>query len=232
MSYFVTGTDTDVGKTLVSCALLHAYAAQGAAVIGMKPVAAGVDASGVHEDVKLLNAASNVSADAELINPYGFTAAIAPHLAAQQENVRIDLSRIVTSFHALQAVAEMVIVEGAGGFIVPLNEVEDSSDLALRLGLPVVLVVGMRLGCLNHALLTVQAIQARGLKLAGWVANCVDEQMVMREQNIVALQQRIRAPLLAIVPYCAAPDSRMIPLQLPDDMMRGAQLRAGIEGRR
>ncbi|MDH2919532.1 MAG: dethiobiotin synthase [Sideroxydans sp.] len=245
MSYFVTGTDTNVGKTLISCALLECFAAQGATVIGMKPVAAGgslhsngdtpdvplagaaggslhsngdtpdvplagiagIDASGRNEDVILLNAASTVCAENSLINPYHFASAIAPHLAAQQENIRIDLPHIVASFHALQTLADVVIVEGAGGFIVPLNDTQDSGDLAVQLGLPIILVVGMRLGCLNHALLTVQAIAARGLTLAGWVANCLDENMTMRAENIAALQQRIASPLLGIVPFQPQPDA-------------------------
>jgi dethiobiotin synthetase len=233
-----------VGKTLISCALLECFAAQGLRVIGMKPVAAGVslhsnadtpntplagtaggslrsngdspdvplagtaggDDSGVHEDVNFLNAASNVQADSKLINPYHFAQAIAPHLAAKQENIHIDLARIVDAFHALQKVSDVVIVEGAGGFIVPLNDTQDSGDLAVQLGLPIILVVGMRLGCLNHALLSVQAIAARGLVLAGWVANCVDENMLMRAENIAALQQRIHAPLLGITPFQAHPN--------------------------
>ena len=229
MSYFVTGTDTNVGKTLISCALLECFAAQGLHVIGMKPVAAGgslrsngdtpdvplasaagCDASGRNEDVNLLAAASTVQVDLELINPYHFASAIAPHLAAQQENIYIDLAHIVASFNALQALADVVIVEGAGGFIVPLNDTQDSGDLAVQLGLPIILVVGMRLGCLNHALLTMQAIAARGLTLAGWVANCVDENMAMREENITALQQRIAAPLLGIIPFQAQPDARYV----------------------
>ncbi len=214
MSYFVTGTDTNVGKTLISCALLQIYAAQGLRVIGMKPVAAGVDESGVHEDVKLLNAASNVHAENSLINPYSFASAVAPHLAAQQENIRIALPRIVDAFHALQKISDVVIVEGAGGFIVPLNDTQDSGDSAVQLGLPIILVVGMRLGCLNHALLTVQAINARGLTLAGWVANCVDENMLMRDENIAALQDRIAAPLLGIVPFQTRPDARQLASKL------------------
>lgn len=210
MSYFVTGTDTNVGKTLISSALLHGFASRGARVIGMKPVAAGCDESGVHEDVRLLDAASNLHADPALINPYRFIAAVAPHLAAQQEGVRIDMARIAASFKALQELADVVIVEGAGGFVVPLNDEQDSADLAVWLGLPVILVVGMRLGCLNHALLTAQAIAARGLTLAGWVANCVDEHMEMRAENIGALQHRIAAPLLGIVPYQARPDVKSI----------------------
>lgn len=233
MSYFVTGTDTNVGKTLISGALLECFAAQGLRVIGMKPVAAGgslhnngeapdaplagtagIDALGRNEDVIFLNAASNVSAENSLINPYHFASAIAPHLAAQQENIHIDLAHIVASFNALQALADVVIVEGAGGFIVPLNDTQDSGDLAAQLGLPIILVVGMRLGCLNHALLTVAAIAARGLPLAGWVANCVDENMARRAENITALQQRIAAPLLGIIPFQTQPDAKKIAANL------------------
>ena len=207
-SYFVTGTDTAVGKTLISCALLHGFAAQGARVVGMKPVAAGCDEDVQHEDVRQLRAAGNVQASAGQINPYCFMQVVAPHLAAQFVGVSINFERILESYAELAAQADVVIVEGAGGFRVPLNATQDSADLAEQLGLPVILVVGMRLGCLNHALLTAEAITSYGLTLAGWVANCVDENMAMREANIAALQQRIGAPLLGVVPYRAQPDAR------------------------
>ena len=207
MSYFVTGTDTGVGKTLISCALLHGFSAQGKRVVGMKPVAAGLADDGMHEDVRRLRAAGNVRADLEQVNPYCFAAAVAPHLAAQFVGVIIDLVRIVESFTELSAQADEVIVEGAGGFAVPLNAIQDSADLVVRLDLPIILVVGMRLGCLNHALLTVEAIAARGLTLAGWVANVREENMAMLEGNIAALQQRISAPLLGVVPYQLRPEA-------------------------
>ncbi|MBY0576644.1 MAG: dethiobiotin synthase [Gallionellaceae bacterium] len=207
MSYFVTGTDTGVGKTLISCALLHAFAAQGKRVVGMKPVAAGCDDNEQHEDVKQLLAASNVLASKGQVNPYCFSPAVAPHLAAQFAGVSVNLERIATSFSELVRQADVVIVEGAGGFLVPLNTHQDSADLVAQLELPVILVVGMRLGCLNHALLTVEAIAARGLTLAGWVANIVDERMAMLDENIAALQQRIAAPLLGVIPYQAQPDA-------------------------
>jgi dethiobiotin synthetase len=214
MSYFVTGTDTDVGKTLVSCALLHGFAARGRRVVGMKPVAAGLNADGQHDDVLQLRAASNVqfdsdSASNEQINPYRFAPAIAPHLAAQLAGVNIDLAHVVESYSVLAKQADVVIVEGAGGFLVPLNDRQDSSDLAQQLGLPIILLVGMRLGCLNHALLTVEAIAARGLVLAGWVANVVDADMAMLGENVAALQQRISAPLLGVVPNMVQPDARV-----------------------
>lgn len=217
MSYFVTGTDTDVGKTLVSCALLHGFADAGLRVVGMKPVAAGgalrstgdaphASAGGWlaqddNEDVRQLRAASNVLASRGQINPYFFERAVAPHLAAKFVGVSINLERIAESYRELAAQADVVIVEGAGGFCVPLNDEQDIGDLARLLKLPVILVVGMRLGCLNHALLTKQLIAARGLKLAGWVANCVGEEMSMLDENIAALQQRINAPLLGVVPH-------------------------------
>lgn len=209
MNYFVTGTDTNVGKTLIACALLHGFAAQGKRVVGMKPISAGCGDNGIHEDVMQLRAASNVLASLGQVNPYCFVPAVAPHLAAQFAGIIINLERIVASFTELAGQADVVIVEGAGGFLVPLNDREDSVDLAAQLGLPIILVVGMRLGCLNHALLTVQAIAAQGLILAGWVANCVEENMPMLDENIAALQQRIAAPMLGVVPYQAQPATKV-----------------------
>ena len=263
MSYFITGTDTGVGKTLVSCALLYGFAAQGKSVVGMKPVAAGCGDDDQNEDVMQLRAASNVLASKGQINPYCFAQAVAPHLAAQFVGINISFGRILESFEELNAQADIVIVEGAGGFCVPLNASQDSADLAIQLGLPIILVVGMRLGCLNHALLTVEAIATRGLTLAGWVANALDADgttrrceasgagvpsdrllpqtagyaitsdlvsvvgspsrmassstsnvskadMPMLDGNIAALQQRIHAPLLGVIPHQAQPDAREV----------------------
>jgi dethiobiotin synthetase len=209
----VTGTDTGVGKTLVACALLHAFAARGNTAVGMKPTASGGEpgAGGfVNGDVERLLAAGNVAATREEINPYCFAPPIAPHIAARQAGVRIDLERIERAFHALAARAQVVVVEGIGGFNVPLGPGTDTTQLAARLGLPVVLVVGMRLGCLNHALLTAEAIAARGLKLAGWVANHIDPQMAAADENVDSLEQRIGAPLLARIGHAVIPDSRAI----------------------
>ena len=214
MNYFVTGTDTCVGKTLICCALLHAFAAQGQRVVGMKPVAAGCDDDERNEDVKKLRVASNVLATYGQINPYSFIPPIAPHIAARNSGVRIDFSRILTSYHELTSQADVVIVEGIGGFKVPLNEKQDSAELAQQLNLPVILVVGMRLGCLNHALLTAGAIEACGLKLAGWVANVLDVNMPALRDNIAALEQRLVAPLLGVVEYQAQPDARVAAAQL------------------
>lgn len=208
MSYFVTGTDTGVGKTLVSCALLHAFAAQGKRVAGFKPVAAGCDEDGQNDDAKRLRAAGNVQASYEQINPYCFPQAIAPHLAARMSGVAVEFPRILLAYRELAARADTVIVEGVGGFCVPLNDRQDSADLARQLGLPVILVVGMRLGCLNHALLTVRAIADQQLECAGWVANVLDADMPALQENIAALRERIAAPLLGVIPCQARPDER------------------------
>lgn len=207
MSYFVTGTDTGVGKTLVSCALLHAFAAQGKRVAGFKPVAAGCDDDHHNEDAKRLRAASTVQATYGQINPYCFYRPIAPHLAARHAGVRIEFARIIASYRELAGQADEVIAEGAGGFCVPLNEKQDSADLTRQLELPVILVVGMRLGCLNHALLTVRAIADYQLECAGWVANVLDADMPALQENIEALRERIAAPLLGIIPFQSQPDA-------------------------
>jgi len=176
--FFITGTDTGVGKTLITCALLHALAARGRRVVGMKPVAAGAAATVeglLNDDVRLLREASNVQAPLALINPYCFAAPVAPHLAAEQAGITIDLANIESAFLQLRARAESIIVEGVGGFCVPLNRSEDGADLARRLQLPVLMVVGVRLGCLNHALLTLKAINDEGLVLTAPVPEVYTE---------------------------------------------------------
>jgi dethiobiotin synthetase len=208
---FITGTDTGVGKTLATAALLHALAALGERALAMKPVAAGAelrDGVWVNEDVALLRAAAEADVPADQINPYLFREAIAPHIAAERKGVRIELPRIVAAFEALAGRTDWVLVEGAGGFLVPLGPQRDMADLAMALGLPVVLVVGMRLGCLNHALLSAEAIQRRGLSLAGWVANRIDPDMAAYAENLASLAERLSAPLLAEFPRWSAPDPR------------------------
>ncbi|MDO8988711.1 MAG: dethiobiotin synthase [Sideroxyarcus sp.] len=209
MSYFITGTDTGVGKTLVSCALLNAFAAQGKRVAGFKPVAAGCDADDRNEDAKLLSAASTVRATYGQINPYCFPRAIAPHLAARHAGTRIDLPRIMASYRELAGQTDEVIVEGVGGFCVPLNEKLDSADLAKEIGLPVILVVRMRLGCINHALLTLRVIADYQLECAGWVANVLDADMPSLQENIQTLRERIAAPLLGVIPHMVEPDMKV-----------------------
>jgi len=198
--YFVTGTDTGVGKTRVSCALLHAFAATGKIVAGMKPVAAGYE-NGAWPDVELLAAASSVSVRREHINPYALVPPIAPHIAASRAGVEIDLEVIRQAYLELRKRADIVIVEGAGGFLVPLNDHEDMAAMVQALDLPVLLVVGMRLGCINHALLTAHAVRAAKLSLAGWVANRIDPEMAAFEENVLTLQRRLDCPLLGILPY-------------------------------
>lgn len=208
---FVTGTDTGVGKTRVACLLLRALASRGRRVVGMKPVAAGATLDGGalrNEDVEQLCAASNIEAPMALVNPYCFRAPVAPHLAAASEGVEISLDRMVQSFSALRELADHVVVEGAGGFLVPLAAEQDMGELARRIAAPVVLVAGMRLGCLNHALLTAEAIRHRGLAFAGWVANCIEPRMDLLEQNIQTLRARLPAPLLGVVPYTAESDAQ------------------------
>lgn len=202
---FVTGTDTGVGKTLLACALLHAFAGSGKSVVGMKPVAAGRE-DGRWADVDALARASTVRASATLANPYAFEPAIAPHLAAELAGLRIEIEAIARACDALRRQAELVVVEGVGGFLVPLNAHETGGDLARRLALPVVLIVGMRLGCLNHALLTRSQIRACGLRCAGWVANCIAPELPHLDGNIRALEQRLECPLLGVVPFRRGPE--------------------------
>ncbi len=209
MSYFITGTDTGVGKTLISCALLHAFAARGKCVAGFKPVAAGCGEDEHNDDANALRAASSIPLTYGQVNPYCFRHANAPHIAARHSGVRIELARILTSYHELAGQADEVIVEGAGGFCVPLNDRQDSADLAREIDLPVIVVVGMRLGCINHALLTLRAIADCQLECSGWVANVLDEEMPALQENIEALRERIAAPLLGVVPHLAAPDAKV-----------------------
>ena len=215
--FYVTGTDTGVGKTLAACALLHAFAARGLKVTGMKPVAAGAQFIGgawMNDDVEQLLATSNVNAPREWVNPYCFAPPIAPHIAADLENKTIKNNYLIQCYQRLSALADMVIVEGAGGFCIPLNAHETSADFARELALPIVLVVGMRLGCLNHALLTAEAIRARGLVLAGWVANHIDPAMAQADANVAALQARLAAPLIARFGFNASPNARTLAAEI------------------
>jgi dethiobiotin synthetase len=206
---FVTGTDTGVGKTFVAAALLRGICAEGRRAVAMKPVACGIEPGEAHHcDLAALIAAGNVVASAIDMNPYAFERPIAPHLAAQQAGVVIDLGRIAGAYARLSACAEVVVVEGAGGALVPLTERLDMLDIAARLCLPVLLVVGIRLGCINHALLTTQAINARGVRLAGWVANRIDSTMLATDANVDALRRRLPAPLVADLPWLQECDIR------------------------
>ena len=217
---FVTGTDTGVGKTLAAAALLHALRRRHARVVGMKPVAAGAirtEEGWASEDALALRAASSIAVPPELDNPVLLPEPMSPHLAAQRAGVRISIPHVVRCYRELAAQADKVVVEGAGGFLVPLGAQETGADLASALALPVVLVVGLRLGCLNHALLTAQAIRARGLTLLGWICNRIDPHMLQREENIAYLCDHLKAPLLADIAFSAAPDASAVSVQLPAD---------------
>ena len=207
--FFITGTDTGVGKTMMTCALLHAFARRGLRVVGMKPVAAGaVRDAGVliSDDVMMLRTASNVDAPLHLVNPYCFEPPIAPHVAAERAGITLDLAQIKRAYGELAAVADLVMVEGVGGFCVPLGRGSDTSDLARVLGLPVILVVGVRLGCLSHALLTARAIRQAGLEFAGWVANRIDPAMAAADENVSALTERLAAPRLGDIRFAGKPE--------------------------
>lgn len=204
---FVTGTDTGVGKTVVAAALLRALTLSGRRAVGMKPVSAGLAADGsANPDVAALGAAGNVDAPLADRNPYAFAPAMAPHLAAARAGVSIDLAVIAAAYARLAAHSDVVVVEGAGGVLVPVDATHDMLDVAALLRLPVLLVVGMRLGCLNHALLSAAAIRARGLDLAGWVANCIDPHMQAVAANVEALSRRLQASPVALIAWGAPPD--------------------------
>lgn len=211
--FFVTGTDTGVGKTCISAGLLTLLAWQGFRCAGFKPVAAGLEEGrlpAVNDDVQALQAASNVSLDPHKVGPFQFRAACAPHIAAQQEGVRLPRGGWRERALAVSEEAEVLVTEGAGGFCVPLSQLHEAprwglDDVAVELGWPVVLVVGLRLGCLNHALLTAHAIAARGLLLAGWVCNRVDPQMLHADDNLASLRAWLPAPCWGDVPWMEAP---------------------------
>ena len=218
--YFITGTDTGVGKTLVSRIFIQRLRQEYASVAGFKPVASGSrkTAAGLRNDDALaLQQASSIELPYETVNPYAFEPAIAPHLAAADANTTIDLARICAAIDSVAA--DRIVVEGVGGWLVPLNAQASMADLACRLQLPVVLVVGLRLGCLNHALLSAAAIQQSGLHLVGWVANRIDPDFLRCEDNIVTLNAKLGVPLLLSLPWLTQRDAieQLTPFcQLPD----------------
>ena len=209
--WFVTGTDTEVGKTHVACGLVAALRERGARVVPMKPVAAGAIERGgawTNEDTEALLAAAGLDASwRPRVTPVLLREPMAPHVAAWREGRKLSVAPLVEAYRDLAREADLTVVEGVGGFRVPLNASEDTRDLAIALGLPVVLVVGLRLGCINHALLTADAIAAAGLALAGWVGNAIDPAMAVREDNVAALRERLRAPMLGLVPHAPGADA-------------------------
>jgi dethiobiotin synthetase len=207
-SFFVTGTDTGVGKTLVTAALLRILREAGVAVAGMKPVAAGTipgPEGPANEDALLLQAESSARHPYAMVNPCLYAPAIAPHIAAAEAGRPIDTDRIVAGHARLADGATVVLAEGAGGFLVPLDGNRSCAELPGLLGMEVLLVVGLRLGCLNHALLTAEAIAARGLALAGWIGNGIAPEFSRREANVATLAARLPAPCLGIVPWMPEP---------------------------
>jgi dethiobiotin synthetase len=210
-AHFVIGTDTGIGKTLVSCALLRALNRRGVVAVGMKPVASGAwtDGAGVlrNEDADALAAVSVPGHAASLTSPYLFSAPLAPHVAARRERRGIERAVILEAFRQLSVSVEHVIVEGVGGFVVPFSDTYTSADLAADIGAPLVLVVGLRLGCINHALLTAEAARGRGLTIAGWVANCQAAGMLEQEATIATLAGRLGAPFLGVLPRFVSPSA-------------------------
>jgi dethiobiotin synthetase len=207
---FVTGTDTGVGKTLASCAIVHALRAAGVRAVPMKPIAAGAVGPLNEDTLALLEAAGLDASWAQAVTPVLLREPMAPHVAAAREGRALTLDFLAPALERLRAAGDFLVAEGVGGFKVPLADGLDTVDLARALQLPVVLVVGLRLGCLNHALLTADAIRAAGLPLAGWIANAIDPHMAAREENIAALAVRLRAPLLGTLPHYPTPDARAL----------------------
>jgi len=206
---FVTGTDTGAGKTTASAALLHALRGRGLRAVGMKPLASGCERSAQglrNEDALALQAASDPRPDYDDVNPFALPLPVAPEFAAREAGVAVTLPPILAAHARLAARADFVLVEGVGGWLAPLTATLDHADLVRALDLPVVLVVGLRLGCLNHARLTARAIVADGLRLAGWIASEVDPGMACRDDNFDALCSRLPAPCLGRLPWSPSPD--------------------------
>lgn len=208
-AYFITGTDTDVGKTHVSCALLTAARQRGLRTAALKPVAAGVEpGSDYNADALALQQVCSEPLGLEALNPVCLHQAIAPHLAAQEAGTALSVQSLLEPCRAvLERPTDLSLVEGAGGWLVPLNAHETLADLAVALRLPVILVVGMRLGCLNHALLSAAAIRASGLPLKGWIANHIAPDMPMAQENVATLATMLAEPLLGVIPYQSGSDS-------------------------
>ncbi len=221
--YFITGTDTGVGKTFFACALLRAFADAGLSTAAMKPISAGCrmkDGVLENDDALALQDQSSVSVSYATLNPYAFEPAIAPHIAAQDAGVQISIAKLRSCFRAIAAQAEVVVVEGAGGWLVPISGRESMADLARSLEIPVILVVGMRLGCLNHALLSARQIENDGCRLIGWVANSIDSEFACAEENHASLCDRLDAPLIANLPYSDKPFDASTKTKISLDFLR------------
>ena len=198
--FFIAGTDTEVGKTHVATALIAELVCRGLRVAAMKPVAAGASASLRNADALVLAAASNVSFPYETLNPYCLRPPVSPHIAAKEAGIVIDPALIYAEFLKIKAASDRVIVEGAGGWLAPISDTRTMEDVAVALGLPVILVVGLRLGCLNHALLTARSIRASGLPFAHWIGNSIDPEFERAAENIATLTAALGPPL-AVIPH-------------------------------
>jgi len=205
--YFITGTDTNVGKTWATVALMRYFKNQGKSVIGLKPVASGCTLNAgvlVNADALLLQDNATVQLDYRQVNPYAYALPVSPHIAGRDNPVDLDV--IVDSFNAAKGQAEVILVEGAGGWHSPLNECQDNGDLAAVLELPVILVVAIRLGCINHARLTYRAIISSGVNCAGWIAVCANPNELHIEENIATLRKWLDSPFLGVLPFVNTPD--------------------------
>jgi dethiobiotin synthetase len=206
--YFITGTDTGVGKTWLTVALMRHLQGQGQRVAAMKPVASDcrlTDGMLKNDDALLLQRYASMEIPYQLVNPYALELPIAPHIAAEKAGITIDFGVIGSAYRQLRQNSDMVLVEGIGGWMVPLSTALNVADLAAYMDLPVIIVVGIRLGCINHALLTCRAVLASAVRCAGWLASCLDPQMPALQENILALQKLLPVPLLGILPYNDAP---------------------------
>lgn len=213
--YFITGTDTNVGKTWATIALMRYFRQQGKSVAGMKPVASGcIIDNGIlkNEDALLIQDNSSCQIDYRIINPYAYAPPVSPHIAGI--NNPVITANVIARFDELKKMADIIIVEGAGGWYAPINHQQDIADLAKLMALPVILIVAIRLGCINHAKLSYQAIQHSGLPCAGWIAMCVDPEMLNRDENIQTLKVSLAAPLLGIMPYREKADFNFFAEQL------------------
>jgi dethiobiotin synthetase len=205
--YFITGTDTNVGKTWATVALMRYFKPKGMSVIGMKPVASGCSIQGgmlVNADALLLQENATVKLDYQQVNPYAFALPVSPHIAGKDNPVELDA--ILKAFNSIKDQAQIILVEGAGGWYSPLNESQDNSDLAIALALPVLMVVAVKLGCINHAKLTYQAINADGVSCAGWIAVYTDPCVICPEEIVATITRALGVPPIGILPYVDAPD--------------------------
>jgi dethiobiotin synthetase len=229
---FLAGTDTGVGKTRIAVGLIRALTAHGWRACGMKPVASGTIATEygvINEDVDAIATASGRnSATAADINLYCFEWPVSPHIGAERIGIVIDMGRIVASYERLARDQDIVVVEGAGGWLAPIGPVATMADVAAALQLPVVLVVGLRLGCLNHALLSAQAIARAGAQLAGWIGSAIDPAMPAQIENVEALRQRLPAPQLGLLPFSRAPEHDAAALELAAHALMGPPARAAL----